>query len=64
MVVRRAAGIHLPCRKDHEHTPACHVYGFHSFGYTNATYNFGRVPDRAYDVFLPEALKKKAWSAD
>jgi len=82
--IQRAAGIHLPCRKDHEHTPTCHVYGFHSFRYAHATYNFGRVPDRdlqermghasfnttkryikyaeahqdrAYDVFLPEAIR-------
>jgi integrase len=44
--IQQAAGIHLPCREDHEHTPACHLYGFHSFRYAHATYNFGRVSDR------------------
>lgn len=45
--IQAAAGIELPCREDHEHTDACHRYGFHSFRYAHATYNFGRVPDRA-----------------
>jgi integrase len=44
--IQKAAGIHLPCREDHEHTEACHLYGFHSFRYAHATYNFGRVSDR------------------
>jgi integrase len=44
--IQEAAKIHLPCRENHEHTPQCHVYGFHSFRYAHATYNFGRVPDR------------------
>jgi len=44
--IEKAAGIHLPCREDHEHTDACHFYGFHSFRYAHATYNSGRVPDR------------------
>jgi len=44
--IQAAAGIHLPCREDHEHTESCHRYGFHSFRYAHATYNFGRVPDR------------------
>ena len=44
--IQQAAGIYLPCREDHEHTPACHLYGFHSFRYAHATYNFGRVSDR------------------
>lgn len=44
--IQQAAGIHLPCREEHEHTDRCHVYGFHSFRYAHATYNGGRVPDR------------------
>ena len=44
--VQKAAGIHLPCREGREHTEACHLYGFRSFGYAHATYNFGRVSDR------------------
>src|SRR5215831_19063159 len=27
--IQQAAGIRLPCHKDHQHTPACHVYSFH-----------------------------------
>ena len=86
-LIQKAAGIHLTCRENHEHTDACHLYGLHSFRYAHATYNFGRVTDRdlqeqmghasftttqryvkyaevhqqrAYDVYLPEALKTKA----
>lgn len=33
------AGIHLPCEEDHEHTEACHLYGFHDFKRAFATYN-------------------------
>jgi integrase len=44
--IQQAAGIHLPCRESHKHTPACHLYGFHSFRYAHATYNSGRVSDR------------------
>jgi len=29
--IQGAAGIHLSCREKHEHTPSCHVYGFHDF---------------------------------
>ncbi len=39
--IQRAAEIDLPCREQHEHTPACHLYGFHSFRYAHATYNYG-----------------------
>ena len=38
--IQRAVGIHLPCLEEHEHTPPCHVYGFHdlrrAFGTANA----------------------------
>src|SRR5262245_21591630 len=29
--IQTEAGIHLVCRENHEHTPSCHVYGFHDF---------------------------------
>ena len=45
--IQRAAGIHLDCTEDHEHTPACHVYGFHDLRRAHATYNYGKVDDRA-----------------
>ena len=44
--IQKAAGIRLHCGEQHEHTEACHYYGFHSFRYAHATYNFGRVTDR------------------
>jgi len=37
--IQRAAGIHLHCSADHQHTPACHVYGFHDFRRAFATHN-------------------------
>ena len=83
--LQQTAGIHIHCPGDHQHTPKCHVYGFHGFRYAPATYNYGRVTDaelqeqmgrasfqttqryikyakmhqeRAYDVYLPESVKK------
>ncbi len=46
--LQRAAGIHLHCPAEHEHTDSCHVYGFHDFRRSHATYNHGRagVSDR------------------
>jgi len=44
--IQKAAGIHSACREDHEHTPVCHLYAFHSFRYAHARYNFGRVSNR------------------
>ena len=36
-------GIHLVCREKHEHTPSCHVYGFHDFRRAFATVNAPRL---------------------
>ena len=47
---QKAAGIHLPCQGDHEHTDACHVYGFHDFRRAFATHNAPNL--------TPEALQK------
>lgn len=43
--IQQAAGIHLECpdRKDHDCTPACHVYGFHDERRAFATYNAPRM---------------------
>ncbi len=41
--IQRAAGIHLPCRDQHTHTPSCHVYGFHDFRRAFATVNAPRL---------------------
>jgi integrase len=48
--IQRAAGIHLPCSARHEHTDACHVYGFHDFRRAFATHNAPNL--------TPEALQK------
>lgn len=37
--IQVAVGIHLPCREEHEHTPPCHVYGFHDLRRGFATVN-------------------------
>jgi integrase len=41
------AKIELPCDEKHEHTKACHRYGFHDMRPAHATYHYGKVPDRA-----------------
>ncbi len=48
--MQRAAGIHLQCVGDHEHTDACHVYGFHDFRRAFATHNAARL--------TPETLQR------
>jgi integrase len=47
--IQKAAGIHLPCHDAHEHTPACHVYGFHDLRRAFATLNA--------DSLTPDALQ-------
>jgi integrase len=37
--IQRSAGINLRCAGRHEHTPACHVYGFHDLRRAFATVN-------------------------
>lgn len=48
--IQKEAGISLHCMERHEHTEACHVYGFHDFRRAFATSNAGRVQ--------PEVLQK------
>ena len=48
--IQRAAGIHLVCREPHEHTEACHFYGFHDLRYAFATENA--------DTLSPTQLQK------
>lgn len=48
--IQAKAGIHLVCPDQHEHTPACHVYGFHDFRRAFATVNAPRLK--------PEALQR------
>jgi integrase len=37
--IQEAVGIHLTCLEDHDHTPPCHVYGFHDLRRGFATVN-------------------------
>ena len=46
------AGIHLPCREEHEHTPACHVYGFHDLRRGFATMNAGSLSSDALQALM------------
>ena len=41
--IQKAAGIHLPCSGEHEHTEACHAYGFHDCRRAFATLNASKV---------------------
>jgi integrase len=43
--LQKLAGIHLACHEDHEHTDACHRYGFHDLRRGFATLNDGRVTE-------------------
>jgi len=44
--VQQNAGIHLACQGQHEHTPSCHVYGFHDLRRAFATMNADKLtPD-------------------
>jgi integrase len=46
MKIQEHAGISLPCRGEHEHTPSCRVYSFHDLRRTFASVNAARLtPD-------------------
>jgi integrase len=50
--IQAAAGIHLPCREDHEHTPACFVYGFHDLRRAFATMNADKLTPDALQALM------------
>jgi integrase len=50
--IQRAAGINLPCRGKHEHTPFCHVYGFHDLRRAFATMNASRLTPDALQALM------------
>jgi integrase len=50
--IQVAAGINLPCLKDHEHTPACHHYGFHDFRRAFATMNADKLTPDALQALM------------
>lgn len=41
--IQQAAGINLPCRARHSHTPTCHLYSFHDLRRAFATLNATRL---------------------
>ena len=56
--IQREVGIHLTCREKHEHTPACHVYGFHDLRRAFATENAKRMkPATLQKMMRHKALK-------
>lgn len=56
--IQRLAGIALPCRENHEHTPRCHVYGFHDVRRAFATLNATRLTADA----LQSLMRHKAYT--
>jgi integrase len=56
--IQRAAGIRLPCHRDHEHTDACFVYSFHDFRRAFATQNAPRLTGDA----LQKLMRHKSYA--
>ena len=50
--IQRAAGIDLPCHENHEHTAACHRYGFHDLRRAFATSNAEQLTADALQTLM------------
>jgi integrase len=50
--VQEAAGVNLPCRKEHEHGRHCHLYGFHDLRRAFATVNADRMTADALQALM------------
>jgi integrase len=50
--LQEAAGIHLSCQGDHEHTRYCHVYGFHDLRRSFATMNADKLGTLALQTLM------------
>jgi integrase len=51
-LIQDAAGIDLPCHENHEHTDACHRYGFHDLRRAFATMNADRLTGDALQAMM------------
>jgi integrase len=56
--IQEAAGIHLPCHDEHQHTRYCHVYGFHDLRRAFATMNADRLSADA----LQKLMRHKSYT--
>lgn len=56
--IQAAAGVYLPCSKNHEHTDACHRYGFHDLRRAFATQNAKRLSADA----LQKLMRHKSYT--
>lgn len=56
--IQESAGIHLPCREEHEHTDTCHVYGFHDLRRAFATNNEALLTPNA----LQGLMRHRTWT--
>ncbi|MEX2175887.1 MAG: tyrosine-type recombinase/integrase [Pirellulaceae bacterium] len=56
--MQQAAGIKLPCEDAHDHTEACHLYGFHDLRRGFATLNAGNMSGDA----LQKLMRHKSYS--
>jgi integrase len=52
IAVQKAAGIKLNCGQDHEHTDACHTYGFHDLRRAFATMNADKLTPDALQALM------------
>ncbi len=50
--IQAAAGISLPCHENHEHTDACHRYGFHDLRRGFASMNADRLTGDALQAMM------------
>ena len=50
--IQKAAGIDLPCREEHDHTDACHRYGFHDLRRAFATANATNMTSDALQTLM------------
>jgi integrase len=50
--IQEAAGVKLPCTKQHEHTRYCHVYGFHDLRRAFATMNADKLTPDALQALM------------